>query len=279
MSVTLPESLESIVEYAFYNCVYLAEVSIPANVTRIEIFAFRKCFELKSVEFVYYYGWYVGEEKLSVSELTANPADSLTLVYYSKIWTRDVNAEPEFADPNVFAGGACNPFTKWQLTYVDKENSTKLKLTITGNGNMPKYGTGNAPWYEYLNEIVEIEVGEGVTEIGRCSFYGLKFVTKVTLPEGLVNINEFAFNGCYSLKSVVIPASVKKIEANAFSKTALNNVEFEDAAGWTTNTKNDKEEFTKVGDVLAEELEDNSNAANSVKTTYASYHFIRVDAE
>ena len=224
-SVILPESLETIVEYAFYNCVYLPEVSIPANVTRIEIFAFRKCFELKTVEFAYYYGWTVGGEKLSVSELETSPADSLTLVYYTKIWERDPNAEPEYSDPNVKAGGACNPFTKWQLTYIDKETNTgKLKLTITGNGALPKFETNGTPWYKYLDDIVEIEVCEGVTELGRCSFQGLKFVRKVTLHEGLTTIGEYAFSGCYLLKSIEIPESVTAIHETAFTKTGLAEI-------------------------------------------------------
>ena len=118
------------------------------------------------------------------------------------------------------AGGACNSYTKWQLTYID-ESKTQMKLTVSGNGIMPSYGTAGAPWYGYLDNIVEIEVSEGVTNIGRCAFYGLKFVTTVTLPETLTSIDAYAFNGCRNLKEIEIPASVTTIDPTAFGKTGV----------------------------------------------------------
>jgi hypothetical protein len=222
-NITLPNSLETIDEYAFYNCQYLTEATIPANVTRIEIFAFRKCFQLKNVTFTLNYGWSAGDVKVSATELNSNAADMLTLVNYTKIWTRDVNAEEEILDPNYVTGGACNTTIKWALTYVD-DTKTKMKLTVSGTGAMPKFETAGTPWYGYLNDIVEIEVGEGITEIGRCAFYGLKFVTKVTLHEGLVTIGDYAFNTCLLLKTIEIPESVTFIAETAFKKTGLNPI-------------------------------------------------------
>ena len=218
--ITLAESIETVSEYAFYNCQFLTEATIPANVTRIEIFAFRKCYQLKSVEFAINYGWSAGDAKVSATELNSNAADMLTLVNYTKIWTRDVNAEEEVLDPNYVTGGACNAFTRWSLTYVDG-TKTKMKLTVSGNGALPKFETAGAPWYGYLNDIVEIEVCEGVTEIGRCSFYGLKFVKTVTIADTVTSINDYAFSGCFLLKSIEIPASVTYIAETAFTKTGL----------------------------------------------------------
>ena len=221
--ITLPESLQTIDEYAFYNCQYLTEATIPANVTRIEIFAFRKCFVLKNVTFAINYGWSAGSDKVSATEINGNAADMLTLVNYTKIWTRDVNAEEEIIDPNYVIGGACNTTTKWALTYID-DTKTKMKLTISGTGAMPKYDTGKTPWYGYLDNIVEIEVGEGITEIGRCAFYNLKFVRKVTLNEGLTTIGDYAFNTCRLLKEIEIPSTVTSIGLDAFAKTGLSEI-------------------------------------------------------
>ena len=89
---------------------------------------------------------------------------------------------------------------------------------------MPSYGTAGAPWYEYYGQIVEIEVTEGVTNVGRCAFYGLKFVTKVTLCEGITSIDAYAFNGCRLLKEIEIPESVAYIDGTAFGKTGLAEI-------------------------------------------------------
>ena len=219
-SVTLPESLETIAEYAFYNCQFLAEATIPASVTRIEIYAFRKCYQLKNVTFTLNYGWSAGNDKVSATELNSNAADMLTLVNYTKIWTRDVNAEEEILDPNYVTGGACNTTVKWALTYVD-DAKTKMKLTISGNGAMPKFETAGTPWYGYLDNIVEVEVCDGITEIGRCSFYGLKFVKTATIANTVTSIQDYAFSGCFLLKSIEIPESVTFIADTAFTKTGL----------------------------------------------------------
>ena len=120
---------------AFYNCQFLTEATIPANVTRIEIYAFRKCFQLKDVTFTLNYGWSAGNDKVSATELNSNAADMLTLVNYTKIWTRDVNAEEEILDPNYVTGGACNTTVKWSLTYTD-DSKTNMKLTISGTGRI-----------------------------------------------------------------------------------------------------------------------------------------------
>ena len=178
---------------------------------------------MKNVEFAINYGWSAGYEKVSATELNSNAADMLTLVNYTKIWTRDVNAEEEVLDPNYVTGGACNTTVKWALTYVD-DTKTKMKLTITGSGAMPKFETAGTPWYGYLNDIVEVEVCEGITEIGRCSFYGLKFVKVATIADTVTAINDYAFNGCFSLKSIEIPESVTFIAETAFTKTGLAEI-------------------------------------------------------
>ena len=222
-SVTLPETIETIAQYAFYNMPYITDFTIPGAVTKIETFAFRKCVSLASVEFGYYYGWSVDGDKLTATELANNPAEALVKMYYNNVWERDVNAEFEDTDPNFVAGGAMNSYTKWQLVYID-EAKTQMKLTISGNGIMNSYGTGEAPWYEYRDAIVEIEVEAGVTNIGRCAFYNLTKVTKVTLNEGLTSIDAHAFNSCKALKEITIPTTVTFIDETAFTKTGLETI-------------------------------------------------------
>ena len=99
-----------------------------------------------------------------------------------------------------------------------------MKLTVSGKGNMPSFGTGAAPWIGYAAQIVEIEVTEGVTNIGRCAFYNLNKVTKVTLAEGIVSIDAYAFNGCKALKEITIPTTVTNIDSTAFGKTGLAEI-------------------------------------------------------
>jgi len=156
----------------------------------------------------------------SATEITKLGSDYLTIGYYARVWTRDVDAEAEEIDPNFAYGGMISANVKWTLVYID-DAKTQMKLTITGNGKMRDFGTGGAPWYGYRDQIVEIEVEEGITYIGRCAFYNLTKVNKVTLYEGLEGIGDYAFNRCSALSKIEIPTTVTSIGTGAFKKTGL----------------------------------------------------------
>jgi len=217
--VTLPDTLETIGAYAFYNCTALKEITVPENVTEIGIYAFRKCYKLKDMTFEIAYGWSAGDKKFSKSEmLSSGAADYLVISNYRNVWTRDINAEDEIIDPNYVDGGMCGTNVKWTL--IKLENGM-MKLSISGNGKMTEFSTAGAPWYKYAENIVEVEITEGVTSVGRCAFFNLKKLEKVTLCDSITVIGDYAFNTCWKLKEIEIPAAVTKIGKDAFVKTGV----------------------------------------------------------
>ena len=139
--------------------------------------------------------------------------------FYKTVWTRDTKAEAETVDPNYVDGGACGNGVKWTLTYTD-ETKTTMKLIISGQGAMTEYSTAGAPWYAYAASIVEVEITEGVTTIGRCAFYNLKKLTKVTVATTVTAIGDYAFNTCWKLKEIDIPEGAT-VGKDAFKKTGV----------------------------------------------------------
>ena len=111
-----------------------------------------------------------------------------------------------FCTTAIFAqGGQTGPLT-WEL-----QNGT---LTITGTGAMPNYdqsGYTAAPWRNYLNDITNIVIGNGVTSIGRNAFRRCSSLISVTIPSSVTSIGEYAFVECSSLPSVTVPNSVTSI--------------------------------------------------------------------
>ncbi len=98
-------------------------------------------------------------------------------------------------------------------------------LTIAGNGEMPSYSSGEAPWYDCRSSITRIVVGDGITGIGDYAFYNCNKATSVVLPNSLTSIGNHAFSGCRSLPNITFPAGVNSIEAWAFSNcTSLTSV-------------------------------------------------------
>ena len=216
--VTIAETVTAIGNYAFYKCTALKSIKIPAAVTEIGIYAFRST-GLTSAEFGITYGWTAGETAYTSNEVKTSAAAILKKA--GKVtWTRDINAEEEAVDPNFVDGGILkNGTTKWAVTKLE---NGKLKLTISGNGNMPEFSTGEAPWYkaDYALDIVEIEIAEGVTNVGRCAFYGLKYVSKVTLPSTVTAINDYGFYMCFLLKNIELPEGTT-VGRDAFVKTKV----------------------------------------------------------
>lgn len=66
------------------------------------------------------------------------------------------------------------------------------------------------------DNVSEITVPEGVTEIGDYSLAFQKEVTKITLPGSVRVINDGAFNGCEKLTEIVIPEGVEELGALIF---------------------------------------------------------------
>jgi hypothetical protein len=67
--------------------------------------------------------------------------------------------------------------------------------------------------------IKEVEIPQGVTEIGNFAFALCKSITKLTIPSSVVSIGSQSFNSAgsiYGIDEVIIPDSVTSIGSNAF---------------------------------------------------------------
>ncbi len=95
-------------------------------------------------------------------------------------------------------------------------------LTISGNGKMGDYGySPKLPWG---NDITNVIIDDGVTDIG-----------------------SHAFDNCSSLESISIPKSVKKINENAFFYCSnIESVYISDISTWCETTFEAYEEFNGI---------------------------------
>jgi len=109
--------------------------------------------------------------------------------------------------------GDCGDNVFWEL-----DLNTNV-LRITGNGSMSNYDAQSnpAPWYDYADEILKLDIGDSVQAIGVDAFNELTALESVSIGESILGIGERAFYGCSSLKSVVIPDSVFYVGDEGFS--------------------------------------------------------------
>ena len=220
-SVKLPTTLLSIGEYAFFGCAELDEITVPTNTRVIGKYAFRKS-GLTSITLRNPENWTVtGTTTPEYLELAGVAAAYITREYYTYEWTTKT---AESGD--VIASGNCGEDLIWTLT-------TDGTLTVKGEGSMGDFSYNTTPWYNYVGSIFAIVIEDGVTDIGRCAFYGADQLVSVIIPESVTVIDGYAFYGTASLETVTVPKAVKSIGVKAFGKSGLGEVYFIGSSGWT----------------------------------------------
>jgi len=85
-------------------------------------------------------------------------------------------------------------------------------LKISGTGKM----TSSRPWEKYIEDIIAVEILEGVTNIGYQAFWKCTNLESVIISNTVTDIEAYVFAGCSALKDLIIPSSVKNINTTVF---------------------------------------------------------------
>ena len=163
-SVTIPNSVTSIGNYAFKGCVYLTSVTIPNSVTSIGNSAFDGCSNLTSVN--------IPNSVTSIGKSAFQRCERLTSVTLSENIT--TIAEEMF----YFCGGLQSITIPDGVTSIEKNAFRRCGIrTIT--------------------------IPSSVTSIGEFAFRLCTRLTTVTIPSSVTSIGDSAFSQCTVLDSVV----------------------------------------------------------------------------
>ena len=118
------------------------------------------------------------------------------------------------------------------IAYADDEEvvweyDDEIKtLYIEGEGPMEDYdGAYSTPWYDFITEIENLVVFDGVTTIGSYSLAGAKNLVNVELADSVKSIGEYAFSSCTSLTELTLSENVTSIADYSF---AYDGITFKD---------------------------------------------------
>ena len=177
-SVTIPNSVRSIQGYAFDGCSGLSSVTIPDSVTGIE-HAFVNCSGLMS--------FVVGCDNVNYSS-----ANGLLLSKDGKTLISGVNG-------NVAIPDGVTSIRDWSFNGCSGLTSVTIPNSVTSIGDSAFY---------YCIGLMSVMIGNGVTSIGQYAFCGCSSLTSVAIPENVTSIGASAFTYCSGLKSVIFLAEI-----------------------------------------------------------------------
>ena len=247
-SSVIPNTVKIIDVDAFNGCSGLSTINIPASVTEIKDKAFLNCTGLASV-------WCESETPASIQTTSFKNIYSDAVLYVPTI--EAVTAYKNSAWNNYFsdirfAKKEANGMSWGLIPYGT--GTGKYTLWISGIEELGNFSAeGGAPWSQYIDKIVEVDVSYGVKRIGHSAFKGFGAAgTEVTfnLPSSLVSIADYAFFSCPTLKNITIPASVETIGAACFrSCPALESFTFEEGSKLTSIAQNAFGECPKLKNI------------------------------
>lgn len=211
--VEIPEKIgekkvTAIADLAFYDCVGVADVIIPASVKGIGNEAFKNCTGLVNIQ--------LSEGLTEIGDSAFIDCTSLTSALIPDTVTSIGSA--------AFQG--CKKMTDVKLPdgITTIHENTFLNTGLT-SCSIPDTVTTIENCAFKNTKITEITVPKSVSVMGTEIFAKNFQLKKVTLENGIQEIPEKMFDSCYNLVDVVFPNTLKKIKESAFQLcVGLNSV-------------------------------------------------------
>ena len=184
--IVIPEGVESINNYAFFNCSSLASLTIPDSVTSIGDSAFSGCSSLTNIM--------IPDSVTSIGDYAFSGCSSLT---------------------SITIPDSVTSIGEWAFRSCSSLTSITIPEGVTSIGSYAFSGCNGLKTAGPIGSGNNIKFG-WTTAIPSNAFEGCSTLTSITIPEGITSIGNSAFRNCSSLTSITIPNSVTAVEKGAF---------------------------------------------------------------
>ena len=139
----------------------------------------------------------------------------LGILFSVKTFAKDSAADDSLS-------GSLGKNITWTL---EGSSDSGYTIRISGSGDTPDYDyTSDIPWYSHINEIKSVIVEDGITGLGKSSFYKSTSIQSVKLADSVRSIGEMCFFRNGSLEKIELGNGLTSIGEAAFSVSNLKKV-------------------------------------------------------
>lgn len=181
-SFSVPSSVETIDEYAFYYCTKLTNIDIPDNLATIGRNSFQYCSNLNEITI---------PDK--VTEINNYAFSDCTRLY-------------SIAIPN-----SVNRIGDYAFNKCSNLSSITIPDSVITIGESA---------FDECTSLSTVTLSKNLSSINNNTFRSCTNLSSITIPDSITRIGDYAFNNCTNLKSIIIPESVTVFGTGVFSLCA-----------------------------------------------------------